>query len=130
MDGDEAGRIAILEETLRLEPVVGALYRRTSQELELEDVGATHRLAAGTLVAIDLRATNVDAAVVGEQPLRLDPDRRSSAKVGGAGLSFGDGAHRCPGAAVALQETAIFSTGCCARQESGLNARPTWPGAR
>ena len=30
--------------------------------------------------------------------------------VGDAGLSFGDGAHRCPGAYIAIQETDIFLT--------------------
>jgi len=93
-DGDEAARIGILEEILRLEPVVGMLFRR----LDTETAG----------VALDVRGANADEAAVGGCPHRLDPDRRTADKVGGAGLAFGDGEHRCPGAQVALQEAAIF----------------------
>ena len=93
-DGDEAARIGILEEILRLEPVVGMLFRRIDTE------------TAG--VALDVRGANADEAAVGGCPHRLDPDRRTADKVGGAGLAFGDGEHRCPGAQVALQEAAIF----------------------
>lgn len=92
--GDESLRIAILEEILRLEPVVGMLFRRTEAESEV--------------VALDVRGANGDAAAVGSCPHRLDPDRSPAERVGRAGLAFGDGEHRCPGAQVALQEAAIF----------------------
>jgi len=36
LNGDEIDRIAILEEVLRLEPVVGLLYRRAEQNLILD----------------------------------------------------------------------------------------------
>ncbi|MEG3089191.1 cytochrome P450 [Sphingomonas sp. PB4P5] len=94
LDGDEASRISILEEILRLEPVVGMLFRRI------------HTDAA--VVALDVRQANADEAAVGGCPHRLDPDRRTADKVSRAGLAFGDGEHRCPGAQVALQEAAIF----------------------
>ena len=48
VETDEPGRIAILEEILRLEPVVGALYRRAAQDLEIEHDGETIRIPAGT----------------------------------------------------------------------------------
>lgn len=91
---DEASRIAILEEILRLEPVVGLLFRRMDVET--------------AVVALDVRGANSDEAAVGACPHQLDPDRKKADKVGGSGLAFGDGEHRCPGAQVALQETAIF----------------------
>ncbi|WP_206363527.1 cytochrome P450 [Sphingomonas crocodyli] len=91
---DEAGRLAILEEILRLEPVVGTLYRQREGE-------------AGP-IALDIRAANADAEAMGACPHRLDPDRERAPRVGAAGLAFGDGAHRCPGAGVALLEAAIF----------------------
>jgi cytochrome P450 len=94
LDGDEASRIAILDEILRLEPVVGMLFRRIDTE--------------PTVVALDVRGANADAAAVGGCPHRIDPDRAMADKVGRAGLAFGDGEHRCPGAQVALQEAAIF----------------------
>lgn len=92
--GDEALRIAILEEILRLEPVVGMLFRRVTTD--------------AAVVALDVRGANADEQAVGGCPHRLDPDRRTADKVGGAGIAFGDGEHRCPGAQVALQEAAIF----------------------
>lgn len=94
LGGDEASRIAILEEILRLEPVVGLLFRRIDAET--------------AVVALDVRGANADEAAVGACPHQLDPDRKRADKVGGSGLAFGDGEHRCPGAQVALQETVIF----------------------
>ena len=47
--------------------------------------------------------------MVGECPFALNPDRAfASGKAGGEALSFGDGAHRCPGAPLAMLESAIF----------------------
>ncbi|KQS02367.1 cytochrome [Sphingomonas sp. Leaf357] len=97
---DEPGRIALLEEILRLEPVVGMLYRRLGA-----DEAARGK---GEVIGIDIRASNADEAVVGRCPHAIDPDRAIAGKVGGAGMAFGDGEHRCPGAQVALQESAIF----------------------
>jgi cytochrome P450 len=109
LDGDEAGRIAMLEEVLRLEPVVGALYRRAERDIILNDRGRPEDVSAGTLLAIDIRAANADPAAAGVCPHRLDPDRQiQDHRLPGSLMSFGDGAHRCPGAAIALQETAIF----------------------
>jgi cytochrome P450 len=109
LNGDEIDRIAILEEVIRLEPVVGLLYRRAEQNLLLDDNGRAERISAGTLLAIDIRAVNVDSAVAGICPHRLDPDRRiEDHRFPRSLMSFGDGPHRCPGAAVALLESAIF----------------------
>ncbi len=109
LDADEPGRVAILEEVLRLEPVVGALYRRSGQDLVLDDDGRAETIPAGALIGIDVRATNADPVAAGKCPLRLDPDREPAAeKIGATLMSFGDGPHRCPGASVALQETAMF----------------------
>ncbi|OWK32465.1 cytochrome P450 [Sphingomonas mucosissima] len=94
LEGDEASQIAILEEILRLEPVVGVLFRRLD--------------ADATVVALDVRGANADETAVGACPYSLDPERKLADKVGRAGLAFGDGEHRCPGAQVALQEAAIF----------------------
>lgn len=107
LDGDEAGRIALLEEILRLEPVVGSLYRRAHEDVALDDAGRRVSILKGTLVEIDVRAINADPLVAGECPHRLDPDRERGGKIPATGVSFGDGHHRCPGASVALQESAI-----------------------
>ncbi|GLV26506.1 cytochrome P450 [Sphingobium sp. Cam5-1] len=100
---DEKGKIALLEELLRLEPVVGYLYRRMPAD-GAEAAGAP----PGAAVAIDVRAANTDTTAFGERPCEFVPGREVSAKYGNAGLSFGDGEHRCPGAQVALQESCLF----------------------
>lgn len=99
LDADEHGRIAMLEELLRLEPVVGYIYRR----LPGDDPARP-----GAAVAVDVRAANSDAEAFGDRPCEAVPGRQVSAKYGNAGLSFGDGEHRCPGAQVALQESCLF----------------------
>jgi cytochrome P450 len=109
LNGDEIDRIAILEEVLRLEPVVGLLYRRAEKNLVLDDGGRPEMIRAGTLLEIDVRAVNLDPAAAGTCPHSLNPDRRiQDRRLPGSLMSFGDGPHRCPGAAVALQESAIF----------------------
>ena len=90
---DREGRITILEEILRLEPVVGMLYRRVGEGAPFE---------------LDIRSANGDADAMGECPHSIDPDRERAERVSGAGLAFGDGEHRCPGAGVALAEAEIF----------------------
>ena len=104
---DEAGKIEMLEEILRLEPIVGALYRRAQQDLTFEEDGKTVTIPAGTLIDLDIRAANSDPVAAGECPFQIKPDR-APAKGPVGSMSFGDGNHRCPGATVALQETAIF----------------------
>ncbi len=98
-------RVAILEEIIRLEPVVGHLYRRVTEPLEIHDGEESLTLAAGDLVDINVRAANADASVVGEDPLAICPGRSLPRGVHTAGLSFSDGAHRCPGQALAILET-------------------------
>ncbi|WP_433206622.1 cytochrome P450 [Dactylosporangium sp. CS-047395] len=84
--GDEPARVALLEELLRLEPVVYLIKRRTTAPVPLPGV----TIPAGARVDVSVTNTN------------LDPE------ADGPGLSFGDGAHRCPGQHVALRETDIF----------------------
>ncbi|GAA4929488.1 cytochrome P450 [Actinoplanes utahensis] len=97
--GDQAERVAILHEILRLEPVVGDLLRWTTADVPLGDV----TIPSGARVDIAVAAANLDPDEAGEQPGTVCPGRAV-----GPGLSFGDGAHRCPGAYVAIQETDIF----------------------
>lgn len=106
LSADEAGRHALLEELLRLEPVVGTLFRRTTCPVEVEGTG----IPEGALVAVDVRAVNADPAVSGDRPLRADPGRCPAERAGAPVLSFGDGHHRCPGSFLAIQETEIFLT--------------------
>jgi cytochrome P450 len=69
---------------------------------------ASEPIAARTRLSFDLRAANLDETEVGTCPLTIDPDRSRRLKSNGAYMSFGDGAHFCPGWQVALVETRVF----------------------
>jgi cytochrome P450 len=105
---DAGGRLALLNETLRLEPVVGHLFRRTTAPVTLNGPDGEVTVPAGGLIDLDLRAINADPATVGAGPLDLCPGRELPRAVPPTVMSFGDGNHRCPGAALAIMETDIF----------------------
>ena len=104
----EDERFAILHEILRLEPVVGHLYRRVRQPLEITDGDTTWELAAGDLVDVCVRQANTDPQAVGERPEGICPARELPPGVDATGLSFSDGAHKCPGRPLAITETDSF----------------------
>ncbi|MGD8214186.1 cytochrome P450 [Aestuariimicrobium sp. Y1814] len=108
LGGDQSQRLALLEEVIRLEPVVGHLYRRVQQPLEVADAGQTWRFAPGDLLDLDVGSANLDPAAVGPEPGQLCPGRTMARGVHAAGLSFSDGAHRCPGQPLAMLETDVL----------------------
>jgi cytochrome P450 len=103
-------RFAILNEIIRLEPVVGHLYRRASADVEVGDREGTWTIPRGDLVDICVRQVNADPDAVGEAPVDLCPGRTLPGGVNAAVLSFGDGAHRCPGQPLAILETDVLLT--------------------
>jgi hypothetical protein len=122
----DAERRAILEEILRLEPVIGTLYRRTTTPMDLPN---GQHVEAGQNFVIDLRSANADPEAVGACPFHLDPDRQMpDARAGGAAMGFGDGRHRCPGAFIAMEESAIFLAKLLALPGLRITAAPdfTW----
>jgi cytochrome P450 len=105
----EEERLAMLHEVLRLEPVVGHLYRRATADITLTSEGAPVVIPAGALIDLHVETTNIDARVVGAEPLAVCPGRPlHGERINPMLMSFGDGAHRCPGAYLAVQETDIF----------------------
>lgn len=105
---DRDGRVAMIEEILRVEPVVGHLLRRTTAPLTLDGPDGPVELPVGTLLDVDVRAVDADERVVGADPLGLCPARPMARAVGPVVLAFGDGHHRCPGAPLASTETEVF----------------------
>ena len=105
LQGDEADKFAILEEILRLEPVASLVHRRAVETVEARS-GVVAQ--AGESIAINIRDANMDEKITGPCPFELDPDRVRKMKGTGSYMSFSDGPHRCPGAQVALYETATF----------------------
>ncbi len=122
LGGDQATRYRILHEILRLEPVVGHLYRRTTAPLTIDididsasdseggEGGGQVTIPAGARLDLAIRGGNADEDAVGPDPLRLCPHREVAAGVRAEALSFGDGNHRCPGNAMAIQESDVFLT--------------------
>lgn len=108
----EEGRRAVLAEIIRVDPVVGHLYRRASQDLTVEDGDAVHHVAAGDLIDIRVREANAD------RPAPEHPDPHDT------GLSFGAGTHRCPGEPLAMAETEILVTAVL-RAEPSMVGEPT-----
>lgn len=110
VEGDEKSRVAILQEILRLEPVVSNLSRWTTADLHVDGADGPVTIPAGARVDIGVAAANLDPAAVGEEPGAVCPGRPMADGVADAALSFGDGPHRCPGAYIAIQETDTFLT--------------------
>lgn len=105
----EEERHALLEEVLRLEPVVGNILRRATAALTIESNGQQYVIPQGALIDIRVHGTNADESVVGEHPLEICPERTLKVeRVAPSVISFGDGHHRCPGSYIAIQETDIF----------------------
>jgi cytochrome P450 len=105
LDGDDADRMAILMEILRLEPQASMIYRTAT---EPTDGVVEETIAPGERLSLNIRTANLDEAEVGSDPGRIDPDRAKRLKNNGAWMSFGDGAHFCPGWQVGLTETRIL----------------------
>ena len=111
LTADQETRYSFLHELLRLEPVVGSLYRRTTADLTLDHEASKVTIPSGSLIELHIYAINGEESIVGQQPLHLCPNREMAArkpKVSQYVMSFGDGAHRCPGAYIAIQESDIF----------------------
>lgn len=122
---DEAGRLGVLNEILRLEPVVGRLGRRTTRPLDLPGGDETVTVPAGERIDILVDHTNLDERAVGPRPGCVRPGRVTNDGVGSPGLSFGDGPHKCPGAPIALLETDTFLSGLFALPGLRMAAPPT-----
>jgi cytochrome P450 len=107
--GDREEKAAILREIIRLEPVVGHLYRRAREPFAPSECpAADDEILPGDLLDIHVRDANADAQVMGEDPLEIRPQRPLPRGVSAAGLSFGAGAHRCPGEHLAITESAVL----------------------
>lgn len=87
----------VVHETLRLRPTTPRMRRRAVADT----VVAGRAIPSDSLVVLDAEAANRDARLFGMHPERFDPDRTVDPGVARWGLSFGAGAHQCPGRSVA-----------------------------
>ncbi|MBO3141919.1 cytochrome P450 [Dermatophilus congolensis] len=121
LTSDQPARLATLAEIIRLEPVVGHIWRRATTDIT---PNPTTCIKAGQLIDINIRSANTDPSAVGENPHHLHPGRTTSPGIDATGLAFGDGAHACPGKTLALLETDELLTRLLALKPH-LHAPPT-----
>jgi len=120
----EEERYEILNEILRIEPVVGVLYRRATADLALEFGDQSFTIPEGGLIHLYITSVNADESVVGPEPLAVCPERILEKGAQLPVMSFGSGRHRCPGAFIAIQETDIFLRKLMAIDELRLVSEP------
>jgi len=94
---DRAFAQRAVHETLRLRPTTPRIKRNA----ETDCIVAGVPVRAGATVVLDAAVANRDAALFGADPDAFDPDRAVDPSVARWGLSFGAGAHQCPGRSVA-----------------------------
>jgi len=102
LDADYEAKVGILEEILRLEPIVSTLHRRAPEDLSEK---GREEFTPGQTYAVSVRHANVDEATVGPCPFALDPSRKERLGDQAVAMSFGNGMHRCPGSPLAINET-------------------------
>lgn len=68
-------RLALLEEIIRVEPIVAHLYRRAREDLTIDGDGQTTTIRTGDLVDIDVAAANVDPEAFGPDAEAVCPAR-------------------------------------------------------
>jgi cytochrome P450 len=86
----------VVHETLRLRPTTPKIRRRSLAEVTV----AGRSIPADSLVVLDIVRGNQDPALFGPRPDQFVPDRVVVPDVPRWGLSFGAGAHVCPGRSV------------------------------
>jgi len=102
LEADYDGKMAILEEILRVDPIVSTLYRRAPADLADK---ARDDFDPGTRYGVSLRHANMDENLVGPCPHAIDLTRKERLGDQAPMMSFGNGMHRCPGSPLALNET-------------------------
>ena len=85
-----------VHETLRLRPTTPRIRRRAVAGATVAD----RAVPRDGLVILDAVAGNRDPRLFGPNPDAFDPDRSVDPSVARWGLSFGAGAHQCPGRSV------------------------------
>jgi len=86
----------VVHETVRLRPTTPKIRRRTVVDTMI----GGQPIPKDSLVVLDVVRANEDPVLFGAAPTTFDPDRTVDRDVPRWGLSFGAGAHVCPGRSV------------------------------
>jgi cytochrome P450 len=122
--GSREERHQLLEEILRLEPVVGNLFRRATADIHLPLNGQSVAIKRDELIELHIQDINVDETVTGGESLSICPGRPLEKRAQPPVMGFGFGPHRCPGAFIAIQESDIFLQRLLSIDELRLAGQP------
>jgi len=110
MSDNTSARYEALNEILRLEPVIGKLYRTTHEPVTVTSAGKEITIPEGEKITFHVYDVNVDSNAVSESPTQLHAHRKLEKGVYRSLIGFGSGPHRCAGEHLALAETDVFIT--------------------
>lgn len=96
LESDKLFAQRAIQETLRLRPTTPKMKRRAEAGTEV----AGRPIPKDAVVVLDIARANRDRGLFGDDANEFDPDRSVHASAARWGLSFGAGAHQCPGRAV------------------------------
>jgi len=125
LSANQKERYTILEEILRMEPVVSRLERTTASEVSFTWNSEEITIPTGSEIFLHISSINFDTDKVGLNSKQICPNRKLPQKVAAYVYGFGDGNHRCPGAYIAIQETDIFLKQLFAMDNIKLVSSPT-----
>jgi cytochrome P450 len=126
VNAPEEERQEILHEILRVEPIVGSIQRYATEPIALDYDGQQVQIPQGAKIDLDIYASNTEHTVVGDAADRVCPGREIQGdQIPSMLMSFGDGAHRCPGAYVAIQETDMLLSKLMALDGIHIAQKPT-----
>jgi cytochrome P450 len=108
MSDNASARYEALNEILRLEPVIGKLYRKTHEPITVTSEGKEVTIPEGEKITFHVYDVNVDSNALGESPTQLHAHRKLEKGVYRSLIGFGSGPHRCAGEHLALAETDVF----------------------
>jgi len=108
LSDDASARYEALNEILRLEPVIGNIYRKTPEPVTVKSGGQEMTIPAGERIAFHIYDVNVDPQATGECPHQRQAHRELGKGVYRSMIGFGSGPHRCAGEHLALAETDVF----------------------
>jgi len=120
--GGEEYMTAVINETLRVRPVVPIVARMLQQDLQVGE----HRLAKGTRVVPSIYLTNRNPRSY-ERPTEFSPERfLQSAPETFSWIPFGGGIRRCIGASFALLEMKLMLRTMLSELEPSLPPGDRW----
>ena len=122
--GDGAYLAAVVDETLRVRPVIWGVWRRLTAAVEI----AGHRLPAGTTVEPSISLLHASDAFADADEFRPERFLGDRSPLPYTFIPFGGGPRRCPGASFATVEMATVLRAVLARVElQTTGARPEQP---